>query len=252
MWVHRTIGILGPVAALVWLVLGSGCSPIPEFGEATVEETFSIGQEAAAREDYMVAIEAFKRVANNSPLDELADDALLGLGDAYQAVEDFVMAEETYRRLVSDYPRSDLVAEAEYKLGMTFLGRSRPATYDQTTTRTAIDQFEYFLETYPQSEFAPQARERLLELKSKLAEKLYRAALLYFTLKTPDAARVYLEAVATDYPETAWARKALLLTARSLAEEGAVARALEAYERLIELYPGTDEAAAGLTEKAGL
>lgn len=236
-----------PVACLAV----AGCSPIPEFGESTAEDAYAVGVEALEREDYLLAIEAFRHVTAASPLGDRADDALIGLGDAHRAIEDYAAAEDEYRSLLSDYPRSPLVPEAVYKLGLTYYDQSLPAELDQTMTRKAIEQLDYFATTYPASGFVPDARERIAELEDRLAEKDYNAAALYLELGDLKAARVYFEAVALDHPGTEWARRSLLEIARGYAREGATAEAAAAYERLIELYPGTEEAAAAIAEKSG-
>ncbi|MFH1688940.1 MAG: outer membrane protein assembly factor BamD [Candidatus Eisenbacteria bacterium] len=237
---------------VVALLAATGCSTVPELGETTAEDTYEIGMAAAERGDHLLAIEAFKRITLNSPLHEMADDALVGIADAHRAISDYASAEEEYRRLLSDYPHSPLVPEAEYKLGVTFLDQALPAALDQTMTGQAISQFEYFLAAYPESGLADEARAKILELRTRLAAKSYDSATLYFDLGRPKAARVYLEAVVTEYPDTAWARVALLDKARSFAAEGSRALAENEYQRLIELYPGTEEARTAAAEKAVL
>lgn len=249
----RKIASLRSVCALLAaaVIAGCGCSAVPELGETTAPDTYDIGAAAAERGDYLLAIEAFKRVVLDSPLHELADDALMGLADSYRRISDFASAEQEYRTLLIDYPHSPLVPEAEYKLGLSFFEQSPKAELDQNMTDQALAQFEYFLDAYPESEFAGEARGRVLELRTKLAAKGFRAAELYFTLKNSRAARVYLEAVVADYPETVWARTALLTLARNFAAENLPVEAREVYGRLIELYPGTEEAAAAALEMSG-
>lgn len=243
MW---SLSLAVPAACLAAI---AGCSPIPEFGESTAEDAYAVGVEAMQHEDYLLAIEAFKHVTMASPLGDWADDALVGLADAHRAISDYATAEDEYRRLLSDYPRSELVPEAVYKLGLTFYDQSLPAELDQAMTRAAIAQLERFTTTYPESEFVPEAEQKIAELRSRLAEKAYGAASLYIQLQDLEAARVYLEAIVEDYPDTKWARLALLEIARSHAREGSTAKAREAYDRLIERYPGTDEAAAAEAER---
>jgi outer membrane protein assembly factor BamD len=196
------------------LAIVAGCSPIPNLGEATTADAYEVGKAAAERGDYLVAIEAYKRVIDQSPMSDLADSALIGLADAHRAMGDYVSAEAEYKQLVSDYPRSALIPEAEYKLGLTYFDQSLPPALDQSMTRQAIAQLSYFISTYPESEFVPDAREKVNELESKLASKDYDNAMLYFTLENPKAARVYLEAVARNYPDTVWARRAQLRDGR--------------------------------------
>jgi outer membrane protein assembly factor BamD len=244
----RGLGIF----SAAFLVVAAGCSPVPDLGEATAGETYEIGKEALEREEYLVAIEALSRVSLESPMHEFADDALLGLADAHRALGDFASAEAEYRRVLSDYPRSTLVPEATYKLALSFYEQSLPAALDQGMTRRAIEQFERFLAAYPGTRFAVDAETKISELRARLAEKEYDVAVLYFALDDPQAARIYLEAVADEYPDTAWARKALLALARSLRDEGSTARASDVYERLTETYPGTAEAASAASEIAAL
>jgi len=225
---------------------------MPELGESTAEDTYEVGVAAAEQGDYLLAIEAFKRVTLDSPLHETADDALVGMADAHRAISDYASAEEEYRRLVSDYSYSPLVPEAEYKLGLSFSEQALPAALDQSMTNQAISQLEYFLAAYPESEFEQDARAKVLELRTRLAAKNYDNAALYFALNKPVAARVYLEAVVTEYPDTVWARVALLGKARSFASEGSRALAENEYQRLIDLYPDTEEARTAAAEKAAL
>ena len=249
----RLPGALLVVALLAAALLAvTGCSSMPELGEATAEDTYDIGVAAAERGDHMLAIEAFKRITLNTPLSETADDALIGLADAHRAISDYASAEDEYRRLLSDYAHSPLVPEAEYKLGMTFLDQALPAALDQSMTERAISQFEYFLAAYPSSDLADEAAEKILALRTRLAAKGYDSATLYFKLRKPKAARVYLEAVIVDYPDTVWARTALLDKARSFATEGSRALAENEYQRLMELYPGTEEARVAAAEAAAL
>jgi outer membrane protein assembly factor BamD len=247
----RTAGLKCLVILAACLAAIAACSPIPELGESTAEDAYAVGVEAMEREDYLLAIEAFRHVTMASPLGDWADDALIGLADAHRAISDYASAEDEYRTLLSDYPRSPLVPEAVYKLGLSYYDQSLPAELDQSMTRAAIEQIEHFVATYPESRFVPEARERIAELRARLAAKAYGAAALYLQLGDLKAARVYLDAIVQDYPDTEWARRSLLEIARSHAREGATAQATQAYERLIELYPGTEEAAAALAEKAG-
>jgi outer membrane protein assembly factor BamD len=240
------------VVAVLALAVFSGCSSGPDLGSATYEGLYDIGREALETGNYLLAIEAFRRLTAESPLHESADDAVIGLGDAYRETEDYATAEAEYRRLLSDYPRSPLVQEAEYKIGLTYQEQSLPSPLDQGMTHRAIDQYRRFLDLYPGSDLANDARDRILELRTKLAAKTFHSAELYLKLRAPEAARVYAESVVSEYPETVWAPRALLLAARSHYVVGENAEALEYYQRVMELYPDSEDAAAAASESEGL
>lgn len=225
---------------------------VPEVRHKLGMTLFDFGVAAAGRGDYTLAIEIFKRVTLEMPLHETADDALVELADAHRAISAYVFAEEAYRELLSDYPHSPLVPEAEYKLGMVFFDQVPRASLDQSMAEQAISQFEYFIAAFPSSGFVDEAAERILELRTRLAAKRYDSAMLYFSLRQPKAARIYLESVIVEYPDTVWARAALLDKARSFAAEGARALAEGEYQRVMELYPETEEARTAAAEKAAL
>jgi len=225
---------------------------VPEAERKLGMTLFDFGVAATERGDYLLAIGIFKRITLDAPLHETADDALLALAEAHHAISAYVSAEEAYRGLLSDYPHSPLVPEAEYKLGVTFFDQVPRTSLDQSMAEQAVSQFEYFIAAFPSSGFSDEAAERILELRTRLAAKRYDSAMLYFSLRQPKAARIYLESVIVEYPDTVWARVALLDKARSLAAEGARALAEGEYQRLIELYPETEEARTAATENAAL
>ena len=252
---HRRSGVLLIVALFAGVLLAAaGCSPPPASDEVTAEGTYDVGVAAAERGDYMLAIEIFRRITLDTPLHETADDALLAFANAHRAIFDYASAEESYRRLLSDYPHSPLVPEAEYELGVTFFDQAMRVNVgrDQSMTKQAISQLEYFVAAYPSSGFAEEATEKISELRARLAEKGYDRATLYRDMGKPKAARVCLDVVIAEYPDTAWARVALLDKARSFAAEGSRALAENEYQRLMELYPGTEEAGTAAAEKAAL
>ncbi len=224
------------------LALSAGCSSAPSLEEATADGLYEIAVAAMESEDYTRAIGAYSRLAIESPLHDYADDALLGLADAYRATRDFASAEAEYRRFVRDYPRSPLVPLAEYNLGLAFMEQSLPTPLDQDMTNQAILQFERFLRYYQGSDLVDDAEARILELRSKLAEKRFMAAELYSRMGDFEASRIYLESVVSEFPETPWAPKSLFAEAEGLQYTGETALAQEVLERLIRLYPDSEEA----------
>ena len=246
----RTTLLLVLVTAALWF---GGCSPMPELSDVTAERAYDIGAAAMASEDYMIAIEAFRRVTDDHPLAPEADDALLGLADAHRAIREYALAEHGYMRLMEDYPDSPLVPEAQYKLGLTFYEQSLPATLDQSMTRRALARLNRFLAAYPGSEFSDDAEELKAELRSRLAEKLFLSAELYLQLGDLDAAGIYFDQVVEEYPDTPWAPRSLRVWESNLREAGRTAEADEVQARRERLFPASTEEArpAGSGDEAG-
>jgi outer membrane protein assembly factor BamD len=95
---------------------------------------------------------------------------------------------------------------------------------------------------YPESEYAPRAEEMIQRLVNKLAEKDYDTAEYYFRRRAYHSANIYYEGVATDYPETPWAPRALLRLHESYTRLGYDEEAAAARERLLRDFPSSPQA----------
>ena len=136
---------------------------------------------------------------------------------------------------------------AEYERALTYSERSPDHELDQTDTERAIGAFNLFLDRFPQHELAPQAAQRVEDLREKLARKQYETAQLYERRELYEAAAFYFETVFDKYPDTRWADDALLGAIRSyisFSEQSVVTRqperlekAVEHYQRLVQIFP---------------
>jgi outer membrane protein assembly factor BamD len=71
------------------------------------------------------------------------------------------------------------VPEAQYKLALSYYELSPRAPLDQQYTRKAIDEFQSFVEYYPNNPLVKDAAEKIRELNTRLAKKQYETAKLY-------------------------------------------------------------------------
>ena len=94
---------------------------------------------------------------------------------------------------------------------------------------------------YPLSE-DPGAEAMMDELINKLAEKDFDTAEYYFRRRAFHSANIYYEGVATDYPQTAWAPRALLRLHESYTRLGYEQEAEAAKQRLLREFPSSPQA----------
>ena len=241
---HRS---LLPTLLLGLLVVVAGCSGSGRVRYDTAEDAYKKGMAQYEAGDYDRAIQFFRGVFTYGRATEWSDDAQLMLARSYRENNSYMLAATEYDRFLQLYRNDERVAQAEYERAMCYYRLSPRYQLDQTDTRRAISHFQLFLDRYPQHERAPEAQEKIKELREKLARKKYAAAELYERREMYPAAPLTYEVVFDKYPETSWADDALLgalrtyieYSARSVQQKQAqrLEKAVENYRRLTQLYP---------------
>ena len=125
-------------------------------------------------------------------------------------------AEETFEKLIRNYPESERVEGSMFMLGELRLRRYEGPDYEDTPLQDAKKQFELLIASYPTGAYAVKARKRVGDINRELAKRDYQMGLYYIRHGKPDSAKVYLESVQKEYPETEYARKAAKTLAKLL------------------------------------
>ncbi|MBK5722302.1 outer membrane protein assembly factor BamD, partial [Dysgonomonas sp. Marseille-P4677] len=96
--------------------------------------------------------------------------------------KDYTTATQYYTRYYNKFPKGDYTELARFNAAYGLYLDSPDARLDQTSTIKGIQEFQNFLEYFPQSEKAPEAQDLMFKLQEKLAYKEFLAARLYFNL----------------------------------------------------------------------
>jgi len=91
---------------------------------------------------------------------------------------------------------------------MADTSRASDAQHEQKVTDVAMQEFNEFVKTHPDSELTPQAKQQISRLKEKEAENNYVIAHFYEKQKNLKAARIYYKEITDQYADTTWANKA--------------------------------------------
>jgi len=122
---------------------------------------------------YALAIAGFREFLRRFPDQALAGAAQYWIGEAHfslargyanagqtqQANEALEQAMQEFRKVLANYPRSDKAPASLYKEALVLLELNQPAVAQQ--------RLQYLVETFPQSEEAALARERLSALRPR-------------------------------------------------------------------------------------
>lgn len=109
-------------------------------------------------------------------------EILFLMAQAYFYDKDYTTATQYYTRCYNKFPKGDYTELARFNAAYGLYLDSPDARLDQTSTIKGIQEFQSFLEYFPQSEKAPEAQDLMFKLQEKLSYKEFLAARLYFNL----------------------------------------------------------------------
>ena len=165
---------------LLGLVVAAGCAATTETTVLPADEQFARAMEHFESGEYPRAVTAFQGFVFNYPQDPRVTEARWKAAESYYRMEDWATAAQEFLNFQRDYPGSERAAEAVYQAGRAYQEMSLRPELDQRDTERAINVYERLVVEYPASEFVEEARQRVAELRDKLAEKVYLNAEFYF------------------------------------------------------------------------
>lgn len=111
-----------------------------------------------------------------------AEESLYLLAQSHYNSRDYYSATEVFSTYYNTYPNGEFAEPALFYSAYGMYLDSPDPRLDQSKTYTAIAEFQKYIERYPQTERAEQAKKYLFELQEKLAYKELLAAQLYLDL----------------------------------------------------------------------
>lgn len=111
-----------------------------------------------------------------------AEESLFLLAQCYFYDKDYTSANLFYNRYYSTYPKGEYAELARYNAAYGLYLDSPDPRLDQTNTYKSMQEFQVFMEMYPQSDKTQLAQDLLFEMQEKLAYKEFLACQLYFNL----------------------------------------------------------------------
>ena len=121
--------------------------------EAAVEDTYSSAYADFTKGNYDLAIAGFHAFVKRYAESELADNAQFWIAESYYSQEDFEAAAKEYDEVVRKYPKGDRVPAAYLKKALCLM--------EMNLTAEAAVLLQHLAQTYPTSEEAALARDRL-------------------------------------------------------------------------------------------
>ena len=246
------------LAGVAWVLaaLLAGCAWMPFVGddeeaEAELETTEQILYESAQSSlrsnNYRAGIDKLGRLEARFPFGRYAEQAQLELIYANYMARDLEAAEAAADRFIRLHPQHDdidyayylrgLIADAE---GTGLFDRLRPADAakrDTTNARKAFAHFAALLRDHPDSDYAKDARQRMIHLRNVIADSEIQIANYYISRGAHIAAANRARSVLENYSQTPAAAQALAILVEANHRLGLDAAANDALRILAINHP---------------
>jgi len=155
------------------------------------------------------------------------------------AQRNYLLAEFYFKNFHEFYPKSINAEDALYMVAYCNYELSPKDNLDQAYTNKAIELFQVFINTYPESGMVKNANNAIDELRNKMEIKAFGNAKLYFDLQQYKAASVSFENLLKDFPDTKLRDEAMVFILKSkleYAKNSVTDKQTERFESTIELY----------------
>jgi outer membrane protein assembly factor BamD len=209
--------------------LVGGCSSFKkeEIDEnATVEELYERAQVSLQKGNWDAAVERLRTLEARYPYGVYAEQAQLDTIYAYYRNNEPGLAIAAADRFIKLHPAHSSVDYAYYLKGVSsfeedksslgvITGKDDLSDRDPTLTLNAMNAFRDVYTLFPESRYAPSARERVRYLSNTLAKHQIAVATYYYSKEAYVAVVNRAKGVVEDYPNTPAVEEALALLYRS-------------------------------------
>jgi outer membrane protein assembly factor BamD len=151
----------------------------------------------------------------------------------------YLTSAQLFRTFFDTYGRSPFAEESLFMHTKSLYNDSPDFNLDQTSTQTAIEAIQEFLNRYPESKYKEEATTMYDELAAKLERKAFETAKLYSQMRYYQAAVTAFTTFEREYPSSNYNEEAAylrILAQYNLAEESVTEKQRERYFDAVGFY----------------
>ena len=180
------------------------------------------------------------------------EESLYMLAMCYYNLKYYESASDYFERYYQSYPKGTYTELSRFYAGLSAYKQSPDSRLDQSSTYTALNCLNEYLQYYPNSPRREEVTDMIYQLQERLAQKEYESARLYYNLgnytgncifggNNFDACIITAENTLKQYPYTRFREELMMLILRSrykLALNSIESKAEERYRATIDEYYG--------------
>lgn len=217
------------IASLIAVLL-SACAtklsdPLVDYQGQSAGQIYRSAKESFKNKNYAHAIKHYEALDVIYPFNPYSEQAQLELIYSYYQEDDTPSAKATAERFIHVYPSSKAIDYAYYMRALADMEQDRGwylryvpvdiSMRDPGSMREAYQEFEQLINRYPNSPYAPDARQRMIYLRNLLANYELHIANYYFKKEAYVAAANRANEVLQNYPGAPEVEQALIIMIKS-------------------------------------
>lgn len=188
----KIIQVLAVVSILLVLSSCAGnSSPSPSIdNRVSAEAIYNQAKRSLNQGDFITAIDTFELLGARYPFGTFTQQAQLDVAFAYLKQDEFDSAIDAADRFIKLYPRNENIDYAHYIKGVSNFSRGGSAMerifprdmskVNQNWLRAAFADFDTLVRRFPDSEYVPDAIDRMIFLKDEMARHELFTAQFYY------------------------------------------------------------------------
>lgn len=240
----RTKLIVALICGLSLLTLHGCASKEQMLKQQSEQQYYQAAQKAMDSNNFAMAVEQLEELESRFPFGRYAVQTQLDLIYAYYRSLEYVAAALQAERFIRQNPAHQDVDYAYYMKGLAHFSTDRgllarilptsPAERDIQPIKKAFSDFSQLLNKFPESRYAPDARQRMIYLRNLMAEHELIVARYYVERQAFVAVLNRAKTVMEEYPQTPAVPEAMALAVKAYRELD-LPQLAEKTERLLAL-----------------
>ena len=238
---------------LVFSILLFSCGEYQKvLNKGTVEDQYKMAVKMYETKNYAKALRLFEKVTPAYRGKPQMERIQFMVAQSNFNEKNYSLAGYYFDRFTNNYPKSSKKEEAAFLSAYSYKLSSPVFSKDPTDTNKALEAFQNFISTYPDSDKIDEANQHYKELRYKLQKKYFEIAKTYYTtadydLRNYKAAIQAFDNLLADYLGSEFKEEALyyrLKAAHDFVLKSTIRRkperikdAIEAYEKLKRNFP---------------
>lgn len=237
-------------------LLFTSCSEYQKvLNKGTVEQQYAMATKMYEAKKYNKALDLFEKITPTYRGKPQMERIQFMVAQSNFNTKNYDLAGYYYQRFTQNYPKSSKKEEAAFLSAYSYKLASPIYSLEPRDTKKALEAFQLFIDTYPDSNRLAEANTYYQEINYKLQKKAFEIAKVYYTTANYDPARNYTAAITafdnlledylgSDFKEEALyyrlkASHDLALRSTIIKKEGRIKDAIKAYEKLKRNFPKT-------------
>jgi len=220
--------------------------------KGSVDEQYKMAVKMYETNNYAKALRLFEKITPAYRGKPQMERVQFMVSQANFNEKNYRLAGYYFDRFTKNYPKSSKNEEASFLSALSYKLASPVFSKDPTDTNKALEAFQSFINTYPNSDKIDEANQHYKDLRYKLQKKYFEIAKTYYTTADYDfrnykAAIQAFDNLLSDYLGSEFKEEALyyrlkcahdfVLKSTDRRKESRIKDAIEAYEKLERNFP---------------